>query len=77
MDYYKFEIKPLVKSINPHGLLKVIDMEIQFQGEKYGVSRVFPNQAPFESELAYFTRLAVEELEKKLEEVVTRGNGNE
>ena len=69
IEYFKFEIKPWHFSGQAGGVEKLLEIEVQVNGEKYNSQRVIPNQRPFETEVEYFNRMAVEMLHEKLKEI--------
>lgn len=69
IEHFKFEIKPWYYG-NRDGLReKLLKTTVVVNGQELTSSRIIYDQRPFESEVEYYTRMAVSSLHEQLEKL--------
>lgn len=63
LNYFKFEIKPFIE-----GYGVILEISTQVDGKEYHIKKYADDSFPWETQLEYYTRLAVMRLQESIQE---------
>jgi hypothetical protein len=69
LDEVTVTIKPWSEAVYGGPEFTLLDIQVKVNDRKYGYRQILHQQAPFESEVGYFLRVAQRELENTLKEL--------
>lgn len=63
IEHFKFEVEPWTYNGTHDGEEKVLIISVRINGKLYTERKVTPAQPPFETEIEYYTKMALESLQ--------------